>query len=69
MCIRDRSDRFDQLELLVESCVKSIRQMRTIKRYQKELEEGYMGTISTLRYIVEEMCIRDSCMYGKRKII
>lgn len=49
----EKSDRFDQLELLVESCVKSIRQMRTIKRYQKELEEGYMETISTLRYIVE----------------
>ena len=43
----EKSDRFDQLELLVESCVKSIRQMRTIKRYQKELEEGYMETIST----------------------
>ena len=49
----EKSDRFDQLELLVESCVKSIRQMRTIKKYQEELEEGYMETISTLRYIVE----------------
>ena len=27
----EKSDRFDQLELLVESCVKSIRQMRTIR--------------------------------------
>ena len=33
----EKSDRFDQLELLVESCVKSIRQMRTIRRYQDGL--------------------------------
>lgn len=30
----EKSDRFDQLELLVESCVKSIRQLRTIRSYQ-----------------------------------
>ncbi len=30
----EKSDRFDQLELLVESCVKSIRQLRTIRGYQ-----------------------------------
>ena len=30
----EKSDRFDQLELLVESCVKSIRQLRTIRNYQ-----------------------------------
>lgn len=33
----EKSDRFDQLELLVESCAKSIRQMRLIRRYQKDL--------------------------------
>ena len=33
----EKSDRFDQLELLVESCVKSIRQMRTVKRYKDGL--------------------------------
>ncbi|MDD3347417.1 HD domain-containing response regulator [Oscillibacter sp.] len=33
----EKSDRFDQLELLVESCVKSIRQMRTIQSYQNGL--------------------------------
>lgn len=56
----EKSDRFDQLELLVESCVKSLQQMRTIKDYQEELkkayrtmQEGYMQTISTLRSIVE----------------
>lgn len=36
----EKSDRFDQLELLVESCVKSIRQMRDIKAYQTELAEA-----------------------------
>ena len=30
----EKSDKFDQLELLVESCVKSIRQMQTIRRYR-----------------------------------
>jgi putative nucleotidyltransferase with HDIG domain len=33
----EKSDRFDQLELLVESCAKSIRQMRTIQLYQSAL--------------------------------
>lgn len=33
----EKDDRFDQLELLVESCIKSIKQMHTIKEYQKGL--------------------------------
>ena len=33
----EKSDRFDQLELLVESCAKSIRQMRTIRTYKDGL--------------------------------
>lgn len=33
----EKDDRFDQLELLVESCVKSIKQMRTLRSYEKEL--------------------------------
>ena len=33
----EKSDRFDQLELLVESCAKSIRQMRTIQSYKDGL--------------------------------
>ena len=33
----EKSDRFDQLELLVESCVKSIRQMNTIRNYKNGL--------------------------------
>ncbi|MDL2287482.1 HD domain-containing protein [Eubacteriales bacterium OttesenSCG-928-G02] len=35
----EKSERFDELELLVESCVKSIRQMKTIKRYRNGLQE------------------------------
>ena len=34
----EKSDRFDQLELLVESCVKSIRQMRVIRDYRDGLK-------------------------------
>ncbi|MGI6751211.1 MAG: HD domain-containing phosphohydrolase [Anaerovoracaceae bacterium] len=56
----EKSDRFDQLELLVESCVKSIRQMRTIKTYQEELhnaytdlQNSYAGTISAIRQMVD----------------
>jgi len=56
----EKDDRFDQLELLVESCVKSIKQMRTIREYQEQVQdqneklvEAYMQTIETLRYVVE----------------
>lgn len=35
----EKSDRFDQLELLVESCVKAIVHMRTVKAYQKSLSD------------------------------
>jgi len=33
----EKDDRFDQLELLVESCVKSIKQMRTIREFEADL--------------------------------
>lgn len=49
----EKNDRFDQLELLVESCVKSIKQMRTIKEYKADLEKAYVQTIETLRHVVE----------------
>lgn len=35
----EKSDRFDQLELLVESCVKSIRQLNLIRSYQDGLRQ------------------------------
>lgn len=57
----EKSDRFDQLELLVESCAKSIKQMREIKTYQSKLsdayesmEKGYIEMIQTLRFMVEK---------------
>lgn len=49
----EKNDRFDQLELLVESCVKSIKQMRTIREYKSDLENAYMQTIEILRHVVE----------------
>ena len=49
----EKDDRFDQLELWVESCVKSIKQLRTIRAYQEDISKAYMQTIETLRYVVE----------------
>lgn len=63
----EKSDRFDQLELLIESCVKSIKQMRTIKAYRDDLDrknkqleqmysslgDSYMEVISALRLVVD----------------
>ena len=41
----EKDERFDQLELMVESCVKSIRQMRVIQEYQESLTNAYFQTI------------------------
>ena len=56
----EKSDKFDQLLLLIESAVKSIDQMREIKRINEELsetnqklEKAYMESIETLRFTVE----------------
>ena len=56
----EKSDRFDQLELLVESCVKSIRQMRIIRSQNEELteanlklNESYLELIRVLRLTVD----------------
>jgi len=56
----EKSDKFDQLLLLIESAIKSIDQMREIKRINNELsetnqklEKAYMESIETLRYTVE----------------
>ena len=56
----EKSDKFDQLLLLVESGIKSITQMNEIKKINEKLseaneklEEAYMSTIETLRYTVE----------------
>lgn len=56
----EKSDKFDQLLLLIESGIKSIEQMNTIKKINQELsdtyeklEQAYMESIETLRYTVE----------------
>ena len=45
----EKSDKFDQLLLLIESGIKSISQMNEIKK----LEQAYMESIQTLRFAVE----------------
>ncbi len=56
----EKSDKFDQLLLLIESGIKSIEQMNEIKRINGELsntidklEKAYLDSIETLRYTVE----------------
>ena len=56
----EKSDKFDQLLLLIESGIKSIKQMNEIKRINEELEmtnekleQAYLDSIETLRYTVE----------------
>ena len=56
----EKSDKFDQLLLLIESGIKSIKQMNLIKQINQELsdtytelENAYLESIETLRYTVE----------------
>lgn len=56
----EKSERFDQLELLVESCVKSLKQLKTIREYQEELNkayetmnDNYMEMIHAMRLLVD----------------
>ena len=56
----EKSDKFDQLLLLVESGIKAISQMNLIKKINAELkdtysklENAYVESIETLRYTVE----------------
>lgn len=56
----EKSDKFDQLLLLVESGIKAIEQMNMIKKINAELrdtneklEKAYLESIQTLRYTVE----------------
>lgn len=56
----EKSDKFDQLLLLIESGIKAISQMNLIKKINNELkdtydklERSYMESIQTLRYTVE----------------
>lgn len=56
----EKSDKFDQLMLLIESAIKSIQQMREIRKINnelsetyEELEKAYLEIVETLRYAVE----------------
>lgn len=56
----EKSDKFDQLLLLIESGIKAISQMQEIKAINEkltatyaELEKAYLESIETLRYTVE----------------
>lgn len=56
----EKSDKFDQLLLLIESGIKAVSQMQIIKNINNELqttydklEASYMDTIEILRYTVE----------------
>ena len=49
----EKSDKFDQLLLLIESGIKSIAQMNEIKKINEELEKSYLESIQTLRYTVD----------------
>ena len=56
----EKSDKFDQLLLLIESAIKSIEQMNMIasinlelKKSKEDLEKAYLESIETLRYTVE----------------
>ena len=56
----EKSNKFDQLLLLIESGIKSVAQMNEIKRINDELsdtyeklEQAYMESIQTVRYTVE----------------
>lgn len=53
----EKSDRFDQLELLVEGCVKSIRQLRTIRSYQ----DGLSSVMEALPGIYHLQSAEDIC--------
>ena len=49
----EKSDKFDQLLLLIESGIKSISQMNQIRKMNQELEKSYLETIEMLRYTVD----------------
>lgn len=56
----EKSDKFDQLLLLIESGIKSVEQMREIKSINnkladtyRQLEQAYLESIQTVRYTVE----------------
>ena len=50
----EKTNKFEQILLMIESSVKSIIQLEEIKKKNKEIEETYIESIETLRKIVED---------------
>lgn len=48
----EKSDKFDQLLLLIESALKSVNQMRIINKMNDNLKNSYMDSIEILRHTV-----------------
>ena len=72
----EKNERFDQLELLIESCVKSIRMMRTIRSYRDGLRSildhipvlnSQSGIHEILSVLLEQIAdlfhCQDACVY------
>lgn len=72
----EKSERFDELEMLVESCVKSIMHMRTIQNYETGLTNilNYVTKLNTstsinsltdtfLEQCSKMLCCTDCCIY------
>ena len=49
----EKSDKFDQLLLLIESALKSVNQMKIISKMNDNLKNSYMDSIEILRHTVE----------------
>ena len=64
----EKSDRFDQLELLVESCVKSIRQMRTIRSYKDGLS-AIMDSLPLIHDLRSMEHITDSILHTASSLL
>lgn len=60
----EKSERFDQLELLVESCVKSINQMRTIQGYRDGLHDILREIPSIYKLQTIEKLLRQILQYS-----
>ena len=64
----EKSDRFDQLELLVESCVKSIRQLRTIRSYKDGLS-SIMDSLPAIHDLRSMEHITDSILHTASSLL
>ncbi len=64
----EKNDRFDQLELLVESCAKSIRQLRTIRSYKDGLS-SIMDSMPAIHSLSAMDRITDSILHTASSLL